>query len=146
MLETNDDNLRLLGDFWIKYRVFGISYLIIGFIIAIPYSFTLLSCFSVIFTNIAILENSLYYTSLMIIVIFVLLYIISNLTLISISFILIFFGGKPNYIKKEKQKEINQLHFFPNIFMLILIGFLLFLNIFGNSLYYFWFRDFFLII
>ncbi|MFX1382492.1 MAG: hypothetical protein ACFFBP_08590 [Promethearchaeota archaeon] len=146
MLETNDDNLHLLGDFWIKYKNFGLFYLISGFIVAIPFSFTILSSLSLILSNNSISENSLYFTTITILIVFFLIYIIIIITFISISFIFIFFGNKSEYIKREGIKGINRFYNIPNMVLLGLLILLILFFYYGNNFYYSWFSGFLLII
>ena len=146
MLETYDDNLKLLGDFWTKYKIFGIILFISGFIISIPLSFISLNTLLTVFSIESIIGVSIFSMISFIIFIFYLVYLVITLIFISICFIQIYFSNKPRYIEREVIKVVNSNHYIPIIIIILMIGLLNIVFLLGNNIFYSIFKSFFLFI
>ena len=146
MLETYDDNLKLLGDFWTKYKIFGIILFISGIIISIPLSFLSLNTLLTIFSIESIIGVSIFSMISYIIFILYLVYLVITLVFISICFIQIYFSNKPRYIEREVIKVVNSNHYIPIIIIILMIGLLNIVFLLGNNIFYSIFKSFFLFI
>ena len=144
MKETTDDNLKHLGDFWIKYRTFGIQFLLIGFFTSFFYSFTLLNSHWIILFSEYAGNNSFFFNIIAIILVILIINILINLIFISISFILIYFGNRPEFLQRESVNELKITYYFPLILILscLVILYLLYMlehNFFYNLFYNYFF-------
>jgi len=145
MLETDDDNLKLLGELWAKYRNFGIIFFISGLIISLPLNLLTINTLITIYTSDSI-ANSLNYTINLLIFALYIIYLGITLVFISISFNQIYFSDKPRYIEREQKTPITFKHYLPIIIVIILIGILSILFLFIEDIFYNVFSTFFLII
>lgn len=145
MLETDDDNLKLLGDFWTKYKNFGIFLLISGLLISIPLSFFTINTFITVFTS-ETLANSLIYTINTLIFALYILYLGITLIFISIAFTQIYFSDKPRYVEREKITSIQNKDYLPVIIIFILIAILSISYLFIEDIFYNLFNTFFFIL
>jgi len=144
MLETYDDNLKLLGDFWNKYKIFGIFLFLSGLIISLPLSFLSLNALITLYSIESIIGISVISMIAFIIFILYLIYIAITLVFVSISFIQIYYSNKPRYVERETIKNINSNHYIPIIIIVLLIAVLIIAYLFGNNVFYLIFRSFFL--
>ncbi len=142
MLETYDDNLKLLGEFNKKYKKFGLTLGSSGLLISLPMSiFTLYIFFSIAGSE-SILNNSLYSTISSLLIGFYLIYIIISLTGISVSYIEMYFSNKPRYVERESIKSITKYDYAPIIIIFVLIGILATVFLLGNDLFYSLFKSY----
>ena len=146
MIETTDDNIKHLGDFWIKYKIFGIQFLLLGFFIAFFYSITLINSFWIILFSEYSSNNSFFFNIITFIIVILIINIFINLIFVSISFILVYFGNKPKFLKRDPLIEINLKRYFLILILLgcIILFYLLYLLV--KSFFYDWFYNFFLFI
>ncbi len=146
MLETYDDNLKLLGELKNKYGHFSMVFFSSGFLITIPLfalsSFNLLSIFSI--SGIQSI-SSLSLIALITFIIYI-LYLIITFIFISVSYVQIYFSNKPRYIERDVVKKINKNHYIPIIIIFIIIFNLILLSLLGDNVYFNMFRSFFLYI
>ncbi len=142
MLETFDDNLKLLGEFNKKYKKFGFALGSSGLLISLPMSiFTLYIFFSMADAE-AILSDSLYSTVTMVVIGFYIIYLLIFLTEISVSYVEMYFSNKPRFVERESIKNITKYDYSPIIIIFVLIGILIALFLLGNELFYSLFKSF----
>lgn len=144
MLETDDDNLKLLGQFNKKYPKFGNMLLVSGLIVSIPLSFFSLYSLLSIYALEEIALNSLYSTLSSIMLFLYIFYLAITLIFISISYIQIYFSNKPHYIEKESIKNITPNYYLPIYVIVAIISVLTVLFLVINNVYYDLFESFFL--
>ncbi len=127
VIETLDDNIKVLGGFFKNYKVFGISYLISGLLFSVPFMLgsMLLDLVLPITTNSVLNLPHISFIGFTIVTIIV-CYFIITLIWISITFNDIFFGTEKHFKHKEVRK-INKVDYIPQI---ILLGFIAFLCLF----------------
>ena len=145
MIETNDDNLKLLGEFWEKYKNYGIIYLIAGLIISFPLNLIGLNFLLNILSSNEI-TNSLYLTVNSIVIILFLVYLSIHLVFIAISFNQIYFSNEPRYLKKENMSEPTKTHYIPILVLFICIALIIIVFFFIDDVFYNLFNTYFLII
>ncbi|MHA1334477.1 MAG: hypothetical protein ACTSPW_01885 [Promethearchaeota archaeon] len=145
MLETEDDNIKLLGNFINKYKGFGISLIVSGLIISFPISYLTLNSLLNLFLNKA-LDNSLLHAINAIIFFLLILYLGILLIVIAVLYVQIYFGNEPRYAERESVKPIKRRHYIPLIVLFIIIIFLVIQYILNNGIFYNIYHIFFLII
>ncbi len=135
MLETLDDNIKILGGFWKKYKIFGIFYLIGGILLTIPFALgnILINLISNIFTESLIDLPHISFIGYTIWALLI-IYFIIILIWVSITFNDIFIGT-PKYLKNKNIRPITKLDYFPQILTFILSIFLCTFYFFNNSLF-----------
>jgi len=142
MLETYDDNLKLLGEFWEKYRNFGIFLLSSGLLITVPLSIISLNTFLEIFSSKEIINTSAYMTIAFTVIIVYIIYLIVSLILISITFVETFFSNKPRYVEREKINIIRINHYIPIIIIILMISIINIVFFLLDNVYYNLFESF----
>ncbi len=135
MLETLDDNIKILGGFWQKYKIFGISYLIGGILLTIPFALgnILINLISNIFTESLIDLPHISFIGFTIWAILI-FYFIIILIWVSITFNDIFIGT-PKYLKNKDIRPITKLDYLPLILIIIFSIFLCIFYFFNNLLF-----------
>ena len=135
ILETLDDNIKKLGGFWEKYKIFGVFYIIGGIILAIPFALgnILINIILNIFMESLINLPAISFIGFTIWVILI-IYFITILIWVSITFNDIFIGT-PKYLKNKEIKLITKLDYSPQIFILIFSIFLCVFYFINNSLF-----------
>jgi hypothetical protein len=144
MLETYDDNLKLLGDLRSKYRTFDLVMFSSGLLITIPLVFLSSLNLLTIFTIPGIQALSPLALIALIIFVIYIIYLIITFIFISVSHTQIYHSNKPRYIERESIKELNSNHYIPIIIMSIIIVSLILISLFGDNFYFNMFRSFFL--
>jgi formate hydrogenlyase subunit 3/multisubunit Na+/H+ antiporter MnhD subunit len=144
MLETYDDNLKLLGELRKKYRIFGIIFFISGIIITFPLSILSFNSLLITFSTGTIANISLFSILTSIIFVFFVGYLSITLIFISVSHTQIYHSNKPRYIERESVKSIKSNHYIPIIIIIVIIGCLSLIYFIGDNLYYNLFKSYFL--
>ena len=104
-----------------------------------------------IFSEEIIISNSLYASLAFLMIGLFLFYLAINLILISTIYIQVYYGNVPRYIERDTIPKVKMVHFRPLIFiffglgLIIMLGLLDLLQIFGNPLFQI-FKRFFLFI
>ncbi|MFO8019598.1 MAG: hypothetical protein R6U96_13305 [Promethearchaeia archaeon] len=129
MVETFDDNFKLLGSLKEKYPRFSYLFPIIGLIFALPITFLFLNNVMTVFSQKLIISNSLYSFIAFMMVGFYIFYLLIHLILISILFVQIFYGNRPRYIERESPIQIRLEHYRPSLLIFLIIGLIITLGI-----------------
>lgn len=134
-LETLDDNIKLLGGFFNKYKIFGAVYLISGLFLSIPFLVgnSILGLILPLLTAAVIDIPQVSFVGVSIFVILI-LYFTVTLIWISITFNDIFFGVD-RYLKNKKIRSLNKFDYIPLVILLAVLSFLCIFYILNNQLY-----------
>ncbi len=148
MLETQDDNYKLLGMFKEKYKYFGVTLFLSGILISIPLSLFSLNTFLSVFSSEQIIGNSIFSMLASMIVFFYVIYLSITLIFVSISFIQIYHSNKPRYIERDQESIISITinHYIPIILIFILVGLINIVFILVDNIFFSLLRSFLLII
>ncbi len=135
ILETLDDNIKLLGGFWKNHKHFGIFYLMGGIFLTIPFALgnILLNLITNLFTESIIDLPFISFVGFTIWILLIIYFIIIVIW-VSITFNDIFFGN-PKHIKFKKIRPITILDYIPQIFILVFSIFLCVLYFINNLLF-----------
>ncbi|MGV9171979.1 MAG: hypothetical protein ACOC44_17190 [Promethearchaeia archaeon] len=129
MLETFDDNFKLLGRLKEKYPKFSYLFPIIGLLFAFPVNFIFLNDIMSVYTQETVIANSLFSIFANITLGFYLFYLLIHLILISILFAQIFYGNPPRYIERESPSPFQMSHYLPAFLIILIIGVVITLGI-----------------
>lgn len=145
MLETYDDNIKILGDFWKKHKSFSFILFLTGLIFVFPLGF--ISFFSMLnyFSLDEILINSLLNTLANMIFVLFSVYIVITLILLSTLFIQISFNKKVQHEIRENVEVIAKKDYWP--FYVLMTTFVLYIILYliGNTVFFDMFKKFLLI-
>ena len=145
MLETYDDNIRILGDFWKKHKYFSFILFLTGLIFIFPLGF--ISFISILnyFSFYEIIMNSLLNTIANLILVLFSVYIVITLILLSTLFIQISFSKKSQHEVRENVEVVAKTDYWP--FYILMISFILYLVLYfiGNTVFFDIFQEFLLI-
>ncbi|MFX1556736.1 MAG: proton-conducting transporter membrane subunit [Promethearchaeota archaeon] len=144
-LETYEDNLRILGDFWKKYKLFGIALFISGICFIVPLGLS--GIFNLLYINTL---NEFNMNSLLKLIgtltfSLFMLYLFTSLTFISTFFTRIYFKNNVEYLERKNIKEMSINYFFPILVFYALIITYIIVFVLNNNILFELFRDFFII-
>jgi len=144
MLETHEDNLKNLGNFWTKYKFFGITLFISGIFFIVPLGLS--GIFNLLYIN-TLNEfnmNSLFKFIGTLTFSLFLLYLFISLTLVSNFFTRIYFKNKVEYLERDNIKEMSIKYFFPILIFFSLIIIYILIYYLNSNIIFELFRDFFI--
>ena len=144
-INTDEDNMKLLGGFKNKYRKFGTALLVSGLIIIVLLGFLFLNNTLPILFSYEIASNSLYSLTASIILMVYILFLILVLIFISTNFNHLYNKNESQYIQRDNAKNICSIDFMP---IIVLFGIIICLSlsyIFIGNFFYDLFKDFFYI-
>jgi len=142
-INTDEDNMKLLGGFKNEYRKFGTALLVSGLIIIVLLGFLFLNNTLPILFSYEITSNSLYSLTASFVLTVYVLFLIMVLIFISINFNHLYNQNEPQYIQRDSAKNIRSIDFMPIMILLIIIICLSLSYIFIGNFYYDLFKDFF---
>lgn len=142
IINTDEDNMKLLGGFKNKYRKFGTALLISGLIIIVLLGFLFLNNILLILFSYEIASNSLYSLIGSIILTVYILFLIVVLIFISTNFNHLFNQNEPRYLQRDNTKNIVSIDFLPIIVLFVIIICFSLSYIFIDSFFYNLFKDF----
>jgi len=143
MINTDEDNLKLLGGFKNKYRKFGTGLLVSGLIIIALLGFLFLYNTLPILFSYEVASNSLYSLTASIVLTIYILFLIVVLILISTNFNHLYNQNEHQYLQRESARSISSIDFMPIVILFVIIICLSLSYIFIDNFYYDLFRDFF---
>ena len=143
MINTHEDNMKLLSGFKKEYRKFGTVLLVSGLIIIVLLGFLFLNNTLPILFSYEIASNSLYSLTASIVLTVYFLFLIVVLILISTSFNHLYNQNEPRYLQRDNAKEIRSIDFIPLIVLFVIIIYLSLSYIFIDNFFYDLFKDFF---
>ena len=145
MINTYEDNMKLLGGFKNKYRKFGMCLLISGLIIIVLLGFLFLNNTLPILFSYEIASNSLYSLTASIVLTIYVLFLIVVLIVVSTNFNHLYNQNEPQYLQRDSAKNIHSIDFIPIIVLFVIIVCLSLSYIFIGNFFYDLFKDFFYI-
>jgi len=145
MINTHEDNMKLLGGFKNEYRKFGRVLLVSGLIIIVLLGFFFLNNTLPILFSYEIASNSLYSLTASIVLTVYVLFLIVVLICISINFNQLYNQNEPQYLQRDSVKNIRFIDFMPIIVLFVIIFCLSLSYIFISNFFYDLFKDFFYI-
>jgi hypothetical protein len=143
MINTREDNMKLLGGFKKEYRKFGTVLLVSGLIIIVLLGFLILYNTLPILFSYEIASNSLYSLTASIVLTIYVLFLIVVLILISTNFNHLYNQNEPQYLQRDNAKEIRSIDFMPIIILFVIITCLSLSYIFIDNFFYDLFKVFF---
>jgi len=143
MINTDEDNAKLLGGFKNKYRKFGTGLLVSGLIIIVLLGFLFLNNTLPILSSYEIASNSLYSLTAGIVLTVYILFLIVVLILISTKFNHLYNQNTPQYLQRDSTKNLHPIDFMPIIVLFVIIICLSLSYIFIDNFFYDLFKDFF---
>jgi len=145
MINTDEDNMKLLGGFKNKYRKFGTGLLVSGLIIIVLLGFLFLNNILPILFSYEIASNSLYSLTASIVLTIYILFLIVVLIVVSTNFNHLYNQNEPQYLQRDSAKNIHSIDFIPIIVLFVIIVCLSLSYIFIGNFFYDLFKDFFYI-
>ena len=145
MINTDEDNMKLLGGFKNKYRKFGTGLLVSGLIIIVLLGFLFLNNILPILFSYEIASNSLYSLTASIVLTIYVLFLIVVLIVVSTNFNHLYNQNEPQYLQRDSAKNIHSIDFIPIIVLFVIIVCLSLSYIFIGNFFYDLFKDFFYI-
>jgi formate hydrogenlyase subunit 3/multisubunit Na+/H+ antiporter MnhD subunit len=142
-INTDEDNIKLLGGFKNEYRKFGTALFISGLIIIVLLGFLLLNNTLPILFSYEIASNSLYSLTASIVLTVYVLFLIVFLIFISTNFNYLYNQKEHLYLQRNGAKNISSIDFMPIIVLFAIIICLSLSYIFFNNFFYDLFKDFF---
>ena len=143
MINTYEDNMKLLGGFKKEYRKFGTGLLVSGLVIIVLLGFLFLNNILSILFSYEIASNSLYSLIGSIVLTVYVLFLIIVLILISTNFNHLYNQNEPQYLQRGSAKNISSIDFMPIIVLFVIIICLSLSYIFINNFFYDLFKNFF---
>jgi len=143
MINTHEDNMKLLGGFKNKYRQFGTVLLVSGLIIIVLLGFLFLNNILPILFSYEIASNSLYSLTASIVLTVYVLFLIVFLIIISTNFNHLYNQNESRYLQRDNAKNIRSIDFMPIIVLFVIIICLSLSYIFIGNIFYDLFKDFF---
>ena len=146
MINTYEDNMKLLGGFKKEYRKFGTVLLISGLLIIVLLGFLFLNNTlpTLLFTY-EIASNSLYSLATNIVLTVYILFLIVVLIFISTTFNHLYNQNEPQYLQRDREKNIHSIDYVPIIVLFVIIICLSLSYIFICNFFYDLFKEFFFI-
>ena len=142
MINTDEDNMKLLGGFKNKYRKFGTGLLVSGLIIIVLLGFLFLNNTLPILFSYEIASNSLYSLTASIILTVYVLFLIVVLIFISTNFNHLYNKNEPQYLQRDSVKIIRSIDYMPIMVLFVIIICLSLSYIFIDNFFYDLFKDF----
>jgi len=136
MINTREDNMKLLSGFKKEYRKFGTVLLVSGLIIIVLLGFLFLNNTLPILFSYEIASNSLYSLTASIVLTIYVLFLIVVLILISTNFNHLYNQNEPQYLQRDNAKEIRSIDFIPIIVLFVIIICLSLSYIFIDNFFY----------
>ncbi len=118
-----EDNVRTLGNFWLKYKIYGIIMFLSGLILIFPLSLIYLNSLFLHYELIVLEINSLVALITTLTIVLLVIYLLILLLCISHFFIQVYLSKRSSYLKKETSYNIPVL--FIYLITVILIGFII---------------------
>jgi formate hydrogenlyase subunit 3/multisubunit Na+/H+ antiporter MnhD subunit len=143
IINTDEDNMKLLGGFKKEYRKFGTALLVSGLIIIVLLGFLFLNNTLPILFSYEIVSNSLYSLTASIVLTIYILFLIVVLIFISTKFNHLYSQNAPQYLQRDSVKKIHSIDFMPIIVLFVIIICLSLIYIFIGNFFYDMFKDFF---
>jgi len=143
IINTDEDNMKLLGGFKKEYRKFGTSLLFSGLVIIVLLGFLFLNNTLPILFSYEIASNSLYSLTASIVLTVYVLFLIVVLIFISTKFNHLYNQNTPQYLQRDNVKNIHSIDFMPIVVLLVIIICLSLSYIFIGNFFYDLFKDFF---
>ena len=142
-INTDEDNMKLLGGFKNKYGKFGTGLLVSGLIIIVLLGFLFLENILPILLSYEIASNSLYSLTASIVLTVYVLFLIVVLIFISTNFNHLYNKNEPQYLQRNSAKNITSIDFMPIIVLFVIIICLSLSYIFIGNFFYDLFKFFF---
>ena len=142
-INTDEDNMKLLGGFKKNYRKFGTVLLVSGLIIIVLLGFLFLNNTLPVLFSYEIASNSLYSLTASIVLTVYILFLLVVLIFISTNFNQLYNQNKPQYLQRDNVKNIRSIDFMPIIVLFTIIICLSLSYIFIDNFFYDLFKDFF---
>ncbi|GAI80334.1 unnamed protein product, partial [marine sediment metagenome] len=120
-INTDEDNIKLLGGFKKEYRKFGTALFISGLIIIVLLGFLFLNNTLPILFSYEIASNSLYSLTASIVLTVYVLFLIVFLIFISTNFNYLYNQNEPQYLQRDSTKNIRSIDFMPIIVLFAII-------------------------
>lgn len=145
IINTDEDNMKLLGGFQNKYRKFGTGLLISGLIVIALLGFLFLNNILPILFSYEIASNSLYSLIASIVLTIYVLFLIVVLIFISTNFNHLYNKNEPQYLQRDSAKTIHSVDFMPITVLFVIVICLSLSYIFFGNFFYDLFKNFFYI-
>ncbi len=142
MINTREDNMKLLGGFKKEYRKFGTVLLVSGLIIIVLLGFLFLNNTLPILFSYEIASNSLYSLTASIVLTVYVLFLIVVLIFISTNFNHLYNKNEPQYLQRDSVKIIRSIDYMPIMVLFVIIICLSLSYIFIDNFFYDLFKDF----
>jgi hypothetical protein len=142
IINTYEDNMKLLGGFRKEYRKFGTAILVSGLIIILLLGFLFLNNTLPILLTYEIASNSIYSLTAGIVLTIYILFLIVVLIFISTNFNYLYNQNEPQYLQRDNVKNIRSIDFMPIIVLFSIIICLSLSYIFIDNFFYDLFKDF----
>ncbi len=143
IINTYEDNMKLLGGFKKEYRKFGTVILVSGLIIIFLLGFLFLNKALPILFNYEVVSNSLYSLTASIVLTVYILFLIVILIFISTTFNYLYNQNEAQYLQRDNAKKMRSIDFMPIIVLFAIIIWLSLSYIFVDNFFYDLFKDFF---
>jgi formate hydrogenlyase subunit 3/multisubunit Na+/H+ antiporter MnhD subunit len=143
IINTYEDNMKLLGGFKKEYRKFGTVILVSGLIIILLLGFLFLNKALPILFNYEVVSNSLYSLTASIVLTVYILFLIVILIFISTTFNYLYNQNEAQYLQRDNAKKMRSIDFMPIIVFFAIIICLSLSYIFIDNFFYDLFKDFF---
>ncbi len=143
IINTYEDNMKLLGGFKKEYRKFGTVILVSGLIIILLLGFLFLNKALPILFNYEVVSNSLYSLTASIVLTVYILFLIVILIFISTTFNYLYNQNEAQYLQRDNAKKMRSIDFMPIIVLFAIIIWLSLSYIFVDNFFYDLFKDFF---
>jgi formate hydrogenlyase subunit 3/multisubunit Na+/H+ antiporter MnhD subunit len=143
IINTDEDNMKLLGGFKKEYRKYGTGLLVSGLIIIVLLGFLFLNNTLPILFSYEIASNSLYSLIASIVLTVYILFLIVVLILISTNFNHLYNQNEPRYLQRDNAKNIRSIDFMPIMVLFVIILCFSLSYIFFDNFFYNLFKEFF---
>ncbi len=143
IINTYEDNMKLLGGFKKEYRKFGTVLLVSGLIIIVLLGFLILNNTLPILFSYEVASNSLYSLTASIVLTVYILFLIVILIFISTTFNYLYNQNEAQYLQRDNAKKMRSIDFMPIIILFAIIICLSLSYIFVDNFFYDLFKDFF---
>jgi formate hydrogenlyase subunit 3/multisubunit Na+/H+ antiporter MnhD subunit len=116
-----EDNIRFLGNFWKKYKIYGIILFLSGLLLIFPVGYIFLYHLFLNFGLVSIIINSFQSLVLTLTTVMLIIYLSIILIFISHFFIQIYISKNTSYLKRERIYSINNIFIYIIVIIIIII-------------------------